>query len=226
MTGKSSTGVRLLAGVLALTALGISAARAQEGVAVKNLLGSIGLINPDRDPIAYRERAPLVLPPKVDLREPAAPGSHRASSQWPKDPDVMARRAKEADGRIPVTQSEIRRMSENNPRMSVDELRAGRTSSGKPLGGPVIRRGDNARDELLMTPDQLRSQGVLQEEANLADGEPIRRTLTDPPSGMRKSASGNPVQKSFGPRPADAQVQQASPLAYILEQAGIKKDEE
>jgi len=226
MTGKNSVGVRLLAGVMALTALGVSAAQAEEGVAVKNLLGSIGLINPDRDPIAYRERAPLVLPPKVELREPAAPGNLRASNpQWPNDPDVAARRAKQADGRVPVTQSEIRRMSENNPRLSVEELRAGRIA-GKPLDGPVIRRGDNSRDELLMTPDQLRNQGVLQEEANQSDGEPLRRTLTDPPAGMRKSATGNQIQKSFGPRVPDAQKEEASPLNYILQQAGIKKDED
>src|SRR3712207_2824982 len=44
------------------------AAWAEGGVAVKNLLGTMGLIPKEREQITYRERPPLVLPPKTDLR--------------------------------------------------------------------------------------------------------------------------------------------------------------
>ena len=46
-------------------------ARAEEGVLMKSILGTIGIIPEDRPAIDYRERAPLVLPPRMDLREPA-----------------------------------------------------------------------------------------------------------------------------------------------------------
>ena len=56
-------------------------ASAQEGEGVKSLLGAIGIIPKEKPPINYSERAPLVLPPKMELRAPAAPRS--AENQAP-----------------------------------------------------------------------------------------------------------------------------------------------
>src|SRR6476620_6077367 len=110
----------------ALAALS-AGARAEEGVAIKSLLGSMGIIPKEKDPIPYRERAPLVMPPKMELPAPAAAGAVQAANpQWPNDPDVVARKRREADARAPATQSETRRMSGNNPTLSPEELRAGR----------------------------------------------------------------------------------------------------
>jgi hypothetical protein len=192
-------------------------ARAEEGVAIKNLLGNMGIISPERDSIHYRERAPLVLPPKMDLREPSAKGGLAAANPaWPKDPDVEAKNRRAAEERKPVTLSETRRMSENNPRLTVDELRTGRDPSAKSGVDPKLHRGDNARDVLLMSPDELRAKRKNDgDDAKLAAGEPERRSLAEPPAGMRKSAMGGPIQASTSAPRIDQQQQDASPINWL-----------
>lgn len=213
--------VRLM---IAATGMALAAtampARAEEGVAIKNLLGTIGIIPPEKEPIRYNERAPLVLPPKMELRAPASPGSAQASNpQWPNDPDVLAKKRQAAAARVPVTESETRRMSENNPRLSARELQAGRNlNSGRNPEGPVVRRGDNARDELLLTPDQLRAGAKPEEaETQYVNGEPLRRTLTEPPSGLRRTSTGLAPKSTSEPR-IDRQQYDANPLNWIRDQ--------
>jgi hypothetical protein len=211
---KAKRLLRLAAAGAVLTATtGLS--RAEEGVAIKSLLGSMGIIAPDKDPIPYRERAPLVMPPKMDLPAPAAPGAaHAANPQWPNDPDVVAKRRKEADARAPVTQSETRRMSGNNATLSNEELRAGRRAGAGLPDGPT-HRGE--RDGVWVSPDALRSQGRSQEAQATPDDAPTRRVLSDPPTDLRRSASGAPVAKSFEPR---ARVDESDPRAFFREQSG------
>ena len=84
-------------------------ASAQEGEGVKSLLGAIGIIPKEKPPINYSERAPLVLPPKMELRAPAAPRSAENQANWPKDPDVVAARKAAAEARAPATSTEIYR---------------------------------------------------------------------------------------------------------------------
>jgi hypothetical protein len=191
-------------------------ARAEEGVAIKSLLGNMGIIPPDKEKIRYRERAPLVLPPKMDLREPSAGGLAAANPQWPKDPDVEAKNRRAAEERRPATLSDTRRMSENNPRLSVDELRAGRDPSAKTRPDPSLHRGDNARDVLLLSPDELRSKKKSNDDdAKLAGGEPERRSLSEPPAGMRKSAMGGPIAPTNAAPRIDQQAQDANPINWL-----------
>src|SRR5688500_835579 len=83
----------------------IAGAQAQEGMLVTNPLSSVGVTPDDKPAIEYRERPPLVLPPRMDLREPAQPGSVQARNpQWPNDPDAVARRRREAEERTPITE--------------------------------------------------------------------------------------------------------------------------
>ena len=72
-------GMRIIghAGALALL-VAATGASAQEGEAVKSILGAIGIIPKEKAPITYNERAPLVLPPKMDLPPPAAGGGAEA----------------------------------------------------------------------------------------------------------------------------------------------------
>jgi hypothetical protein len=162
-----------------------SAAAAQEGMFMKDFLGSIGIVPKERPVIDYRERAPLVLPPKLELRDPAGPAAMQATHpQWPTDPDVVAARRREADARTPVTQTERRRLDQN-PTLSVHEIRQGRRPGAEVPNGPVVRRGDNSRDELLVHPDELRAKS--KDETALASmDEPDRDSLTEPPPGLRK----------------------------------------
>jgi hypothetical protein len=215
MTSTMSARLGLACGLAAL-ALACVPARAEEGVAIKNLLGNMGLISPERDTIRYRERAPLVLPPKMDLRAPSAGSLAATNPQWPKDPDVEAKNKRAAEERKPVTYSETRRMSENNPRLSVDELRAGRDPNARAEIDPKAHRGDNARDALLLSPNELRATAKPGDDVLLAAGaEPERRSLTEPPTGMRKSASGGAIRASSSAPLVDQQQQDANPINWL-----------
>ena len=210
-----------LACIVASAGLAAPAA-AQEGVAIKNLLGSVGIIPPDKDPIRYRERAPLVLPPKTELREPMASSLATADPQWPNDPDVAARRRKAADERRPVLDSEIRRMSDRDPRLTNQELAVGRTDRREASLPP---RALGERAGVMLSPDELRAMGKRGGDDEVSGApEPNRRTLTDPPSGMRRSARGGEVRATYDPK-IDQQQQDASPLNWIRRQFSNSDDE-
>lgn len=209
-----------LLGAVSLAGMGADPARAEEGVAMKNLLGSIGIIPAERDPIRYRERAPLVLPPKMELRAPAGPESFAASNpQWPNDPDVVARKRRRDEEAVPVTESEIRRMSENNPRLSIDEMRAGRSTRN---AGPGRHVSD--KEGVWVNPTELAS--TRKDDTQTADAGPAqRRTLADPPTTYRQAARGGVVNRSFEPR-IDQQQQDANPINWLTSKFRGGEDDE
>ena len=210
-----------LAGIVAsgafLLALGTAgASRAEEGVVVKDLLGSMGLIEKSRPPITYRERAPLVIPPKTELRPPVDPRAATANAQWPNDPDVAAAKQKAAMERLPVTQSETRRMADRNARLTVDELRAGTKAGAGIPDGPVVRHGDNSREGHWVAPDKLRAQSKVIDEAAVGPGgEPQRRSLAEPPTGYRRSANNDKIRPDAEPVVRQSDNEQASPFSFI-----------
>ena len=55
--------------------------------------GTIRGTNMDNRGIDYRERSPLVVPPKLDLPPPAASTDDVKIANWPKDPDERQRKA-------------------------------------------------------------------------------------------------------------------------------------
>ena len=219
MTKITSARLGLLCAA-AITVAGVPAAQAQEGVAIKNLLGQIGILPPERDPIRYRERAPLVLPPKMELRAPAGAETYAANNpQWPNDPDLAAKRKQAAEQASPVLSSEIRRMSENNPRLTIDEMRAGRNPNNKAVGRHV-----SDREGVWISPEELR-RGERTEDAKTADAGPaVRGTLADPPSVYRKSAQGGPVREQFRAK-VDQQEQDANPINWLTRQFKSKDDD-
>jgi hypothetical protein len=201
--------VRLTIGAGALVLAGLSGASAQEeGVAMKSILGSIGIIPKERPPINYRERAPLVLPPKMELRAPADQAAVEGSvANWPKDPDVAAARADALEARTPETQRQIYKLSEGK-RLSVEEMRAGRR-----LGTDVVAidpaSRDNRSDKSRMSPDELRS---FTSAPKLDPNGLERRTLSDPPQQFLKAAGGGTLKASVDPRPTG---DPDSPQAYL-----------
>src|SRR5260370_29793915 len=93
---------------LAVIALGIGlvmtagAARAQdddeddktfEEKVIEGIMAGIGGTNMDNRGIEYRERSPLVVPPKLDLPPPAGASNEVKAPNWPKDPDEARRKA-------------------------------------------------------------------------------------------------------------------------------------
>jgi hypothetical protein len=201
--------IGLAVGSLTLAVL-TTGAHAQEGVLVKNFLGAIGIISEDKEPINYRERPPLVLPPRMDLREPAAPGSAQArNGQWPNDPDVVARKKLEAEDRTPLTETEGHRMNGSNTRLSIDEMRAGRHAGAQVTTSPQVRK-DNA----WMHPDVLREMGT-QGNSKVAGDDTARRSLTEPPSAYRRSATGQAIRPTWE---APDQDNEADPKVFLRKQ--------
>jgi hypothetical protein len=184
------------AGALALL-VAATGASAQEGEAVKSLLGSIGIIPKEKDPIVYNERAPLVLPPSMNLPAPAAGGGAEArNGNWPKDPDVAARRKAAAEARTPWTSSEAYKLSEGR-RLSIEEMRAGRNPNNIATTAPV-RSGAQA-DMSRMTPDELRSYATSDDNVKLQGDGLERRFLSDPPATLLKAQGGGRLKASADP---------------------------
>ncbi len=188
-------GIRIgrLGAVAAALAMGLAATGAQaqteEGVFMKDLLGSIGIIEKEKDPIQYRERAPLVIPPKLELPTPGA-GAQARNGQWPNDPDVAAARRREADARTPTTEREgYRTRSQSDTRLSPEEMRAGRVAGAGLSNKPAPVRSDadfgDRYNPFLFNPVQSRINPENEEGAT-----PSRRRLTQPPTEYRVPVEG------------------------------------
>ena len=63
------------------------------------VLGILGM-DEEKPEIDYRERAPLVVPPKMVLRPPEA-SPIEGNKAWPQDPDVQRRKAADAQKKLP-----------------------------------------------------------------------------------------------------------------------------
>lgn len=177
----------LIAGGLVL---GASPAFAQDGMLFKNLLeGTFGKSESDID---YRERAPLVVPPNSTLPPPQQSASTR-NAAWPKDPDVQRR--KEDKDRRYVPADGVR----DNPMLSPQEIRRGRTTTASQRPAPPAR-GDNDLYRDVIEPIRIGKEQAAhyneEAEKQLTFGsEPVRRTLTEPPTGYRRPAA----TAAFGP---------------------------
>jgi hypothetical protein len=70
----------------------LPAGAAEDTNTFNSFLGFFGMqFDKEKDEIDYRARAPLVIPPKMDLPAPRAADAHRPAD-WPSDPDINARR--------------------------------------------------------------------------------------------------------------------------------------
>lgn len=149
-------------------------------------LGSRG---DERERIDYRERAPLVIPPKLELREPIPPVSQR-NAAWPADYDrARVQRARQGalagassgDGRGGMTAHEIRtigRLQANRPRNPVTEQCDGGVGSDGQVCDP---------NKFWSIMKNTRKEGDNRDV--IAGQEPERRRLTDPPAGYRAAKS-------------------------------------
>src|SRR5215212_5231257 len=60
---------------------------------IEGIMAGIGGTNMENRGIDYRERSPLVVPPKLDLRPPESAKTEIKDPNWPKDPDEQRRKA-------------------------------------------------------------------------------------------------------------------------------------
>jgi hypothetical protein len=201
---KCSTSARALR--LAAAALGVGllmasgVARAQEDddedktfeeKIIEGVMHGIGAINMENRGIDYRERSPLVVPPKLDLPPPASAAEAKAPPNWPKDPDE-ARRKAAAEERKKASKDKKRYDPVEAARpLSPDELNSVRTRPTKSAESTdSLKPGDtNARP---LSPSELGFEGRFSDlfgsskpEVKQFKGEPTRDSLVQPPAGYQ-----------------------------------------
>lgn len=165
---------------------------------IDEVLEGIGLKSPDRDSIDYRERAPLVVPPTSGkLRTPEENASAR-NGQWPQDPDVLARRKRAEQARMPSGYQ----VNETRDKLLVgpNEGRVRNNMAGVPTRGGTP--GENLNPATILTPDQVgRIMANASDKPSTPGAEPTRSYLTEPPKGYRRAAPGVKLKATVEPMP-------------------------
>jgi len=156
---------------------------------ISGIMHGLGGVNMDNSGIDYRERSPLVVPPKLDLPPPASASKEVKAPNWPKDPDEARRKAmiaaRKKSNKDPMEQSRI---------LSKSELNVARTtgsSGGTAVSDSAAPGGDPGKNAIL-SPSQLGYEGGFfglfkgnKTETAPFKGEPTRETLTMPPPGYQ-----------------------------------------
>ncbi|RDJ22381.1 hypothetical protein DWF00_24555 [Bosea caraganae] len=176
----------VVAGGLLLAA---SPAFAQEGMLFQRLMQ--GVMGNSEDNIDYRQRPPLVVPPSSALPRPQDPASTR-NAAWPNDPDVAARREAARNSLIPTENEKYR----NNPMLSQQELRRGRTLQQQSAGNITTEELNNYNNQIapIRIGRDLASQRNQDDLSKLTYGsEPARQLLTEPPTGYRRPVGSAPL---------------------------------
>jgi hypothetical protein len=222
---QNSEGTRLRTLRLAAVALGVGllitagAARAQddeddktfEEKVIEGIMAGLGGTNMENRGIEYRERSPLVVPPKLDLPPPEAVKTEIKAPNWPKDPDEQRRKAaiaaRKKDNKDPVQASRPLMPSELNQRGA----KASSTADSDSL-----KPGGNLGANAILSPSQLGYSGGLstlfggsKTETAPFKGEPTRESLTQPPAGYQ-TPSGN---FAYGTGPKESMNKEYNPAA-------------
>ncbi len=186
----------------------------------ESLMDMVGMSEKaDPPPIAYRERSPLVVPPKMELPAPKQAAAQRAAA-WPTDQEVVrARKKADTSGR--------RKYFETNGGeiVSAEELRAGRTAQqpSGPVSGPGAGCSMDPFDKWGCSPQEYWSKlsvtaGKKEEPGLQAGVEPEREYLTQPPKGYMKATQN--VKATFEPY----KKEDDDPRAYYWDQARKKAE--
>jgi hypothetical protein len=153
---------------------------------IEGIMAGIGGTNMDNRGIDYRERSPLVVPPKMDLPPPAGTTAEVKAPNWPKDPDEARRKAAIAARKKakpdPMEASRI---------LTPSELNAAKTTTHTPAApGDSSLPGDPGANAIL-SPSQLGFTGFTNifggntAETAPFKGEPTRDSLVQPPPGYQ-----------------------------------------
>jgi hypothetical protein len=159
-----------------------------EDKVIKNIMSGLGGTNMENQGIDYRERSPLVVPPKITLPPPDATPANVPN--WPKDPDVQQRN----------TARQARLAPKGDPRdypraLTPKEMELQRS---RPTVSESSIPGDPNKN-IVLSPSQLGYSGGLfknlfgsntKGETAEFKGEPTRESLTQPPVGYQTPASG------------------------------------
>ena len=222
---QNSSGALTRALRLAVVALGIGlvmttgAARAGddddddksfEEKLIGGIIAGVGGTNMENRGIEYRERSPLVVPPKLDLPPPASAAAEVNAPNWPKDPDVQRRKAAVA----------ARKKDNKDPReaariLTPAELAAGKTAGPARTNNDPVQPG-NSYNNPILSPSQLGYSGGFsglfggnKSETAPFKGEPTRDSLTQPPSGYQTPSPNF----AYGTGPKETMNKEYNPAA-------------
>jgi hypothetical protein len=182
----------LVAGVTATAAT----ARAEEGGVFDFALGLVGLGNDEKPDITYRERAPLVVPPKMQELPPPQQSASAGNPAWPQDPDVLRRKKAEEERRRPRPSTNQAERDLGRPLTAAERNAGYRPGGGVPsnVSGTVHTYTGNAdhywNDPSMITELKRQNDDLKAQTTPVVPGqEPERRFLTDPPSGYRSPSA-------------------------------------
>jgi hypothetical protein len=153
---------------------------------IEGIMAGVGGTNMENRGIEYRERSPLVVPPKIDLPPPEIVSKEVKDANWPKDPDEARRKAAIAARKKakpdPIEASRI---------LTPSELNAARTAAPARTGNDPVQPGNSFNNPIL-SPSQLGYNGGFsglfggsKTETAPFKGEPTRESLTQPPAGYQ-----------------------------------------
>lgn len=151
---------------------------------IRNIMQGLGGTNMENTGIEYRERSPLVVPPKIELRPPDANAAAEARvPNWPKDPDVQRRKAAIAANK----KSKPTPWEAGRPLMP-SELNAKTAGASSVAGSESMSPGTPGA--AILSPSQLGFTGFngmfgSKTETAPFKGEPTRDSLTMPPVGYQ-----------------------------------------
>ncbi len=173
---------------------------------IEGIMRGLGGTNMENRGIDYRERSPLVVPPKLALPPPGSTPAESKVANWPKDPDEARRKAAIA----------ARKKANKDPQQGgrtllpseLDQKTTARSSGGesdRPGSAPVM-----------LSPSQLGYEGGVlgffkgnKTESAEFKGEPTRDSLTQPPPGYQ-----TPSPKfMYGTGPKESLNKQCSSVA-------------
>jgi hypothetical protein len=154
---------------------------------IEGIMAGIGGTRMENKGIEYRERSPLVVPPKIELPPPESVSEEVKTKNWPKDPDEARRKAL-----IAARKKENKDPLESSRRLTSSELNVGRTAAPARTNNNPNQPGASNNSPIL-SPSQLGYTGGLFKnifggnapESTPFPGEPSRETLTQPPTGYQ-----------------------------------------
>ncbi len=176
---------------------------------IEGIMAGIGGTNMENRGIDYRERSPLVVPPKLDLPPPAASADVKAPN-WPKDPDEARRKAA-----IAARKKENKDPREASRVLMPSELAVGKTAGAARTSNDPIQPGNSSNNPVL-SPSQLGYEGGFsglfggnKVETAPFKGEPTRDSLTQPPSGYQTPSPNF----AYGTGPKESLNKEYNPVA-------------
>lgn len=154
---------------------------------IDNLMSGIGAKSMEKKGIEYRERSPLVVPPKLDLPPPAGTEAKNAPN-WPKDPDEKRRKEAIAQRKKAVKATENWQAAQP---LTPAEMKAGQVAAAPRTSNDPIQPGTNGNPSL--SPAELGYTGGLwnmmkggnSSESKPFTSEPPRQSLVEPPPGYQ-----------------------------------------